>query len=309
MDITTPYRPTLEQQRFFDEVRRHIDRHRDDFREAGQWLGTEYAIEQVDRREREGRPSDPANYQQAHEEMEQRDRAAGLRTKERSPESALFTRLSGCARDILHDQPDVTNYERNERLPLARRIIFVTWLMTDPDTAELKLGFTTLETMPWAGDWSVSLGRSMVRDDIIPRGWMELARPAWYELCQPAPDSRGSGVLPQEGEWFAPMSRAVEADDGGDRDPRPVLKIDIPARTARLRDKACEFKPGANWDDLKKLGQNPGRLKAMQKARISRLRKYLKANGLKAVADAIQCDNGRYSLCTAKFEVDLIEPE
>lgn len=96
---------------------------------------------------------------------------------------------------------------------------------------------------------------------------------------------------------------------GGDREPRPVLKIDIPARTARLGDKTCEFKPGANWDDLKKLGQSPGRLKAMDKARISRLRKHLDEKGLKNVADAIQCDNGQYSLCTAKFEVDLIEPE
>lgn len=101
----------------------------------------------------------------------------------------------------------------------------------------------------------------------------------------------------------------VEADDGGDRDPWPVLKIDISARTARLRDKACEFKPGANWDDLKKLGKNPGRLKAMDKARVSRLRKHLAEKGLKDVADAIQCDNGQYSLCTANFEVDLIEPE
>lgn len=182
MDSTILYRPTMEEQRFFDEVRRHIDQNRNDFRKAGQWLETEYAIEQVDRREREGRPGDPANYQQAQEEREQRSREAGNRPKERSPESVLFARLIRCAQDFLHDQPDVTNYQRHERLPLARRIIFVTWLMTDPDAAELKLGFTTLEMMPWAGDWRVGLGRSMVRDDIIPRGWIELAHPAWHEL-------------------------------------------------------------------------------------------------------------------------------
>ncbi len=207
MDSTTLYRPTLEEQSFFDEVRRHIDKNRDDFREAGQWLETEYAFEQVDQREREGRPGDPANYQQAQEEREQQSREAGYRPKERSPESVLFVRLIGCAQDILHDQPDVTNYERNERLPLVRRIIFVTWLLTDPDAAELKLGFTTLETMPWGGDWRVDLlGRSMVRDDILLKGWMELAHPAWQELGHAATSPNGN----DDTEQFVPTQDDIE---------------------------------------------------------------------------------------------------
>ena len=202
MDSTILYRPTLEEQSFFDDVRRHIEQHRDDFCEAGQWLDNEYAIEQVDRREREGRPGDPANYQQAQEEREQRSREAGHRIKERSPESVLFIRLICCAQDILRDQPDITNYERNERLPLARRIIFVTWLLTDPDAAELKLGFTTLEMMPWAGDWQEDLGRSIVRDDVLLRGWMKLARPAFLVLDHA---ENSQVVVSDDSEPFVPL--------------------------------------------------------------------------------------------------------
>lgn len=105
------------------------------------------------------------------------------------------------------------------------------------------------------------------------------------------------------------LARSPEADDGDRENDRLVLEIDVSARTARLQGQVVEFKPSANWDDLKKLGQNPGRLKAMDRARVSRLRKHLEANDLKDVADAIKCEDGKYSLCTAKFAVELIEPQ
>ena len=269
MDNAIVYRPTLEEQRFFDEVRQHIDRNRDDFREAGRWLETEYAIEQVDQREREGRPDDPANYQQARKEMEQLDRAAGLRPTERSPASVLYVRLIRCAKDILRDQPDVTNYERNERLPLARRIIFVTWLMTDPDAADLQLSFTTLETMPWCRGWDVSLGRSMLRDAVLARGWMKLARPAWLVLhhidgaMEPVGGSTPStATLGDGGESFAgePVVEAVDrtklghaekfqvvADDDGTRRSSPLSSLEQFALALSMEVRAFKKKALADW--------------------------------------------------------------
>lgn len=177
-ELVSIYRPTPDEQKLFMAIRTHIEGNRKNFREAGEWLETEYTIEEIDRREREGKPTYPADYKAVHEARERWYEENGFVTCPLQETSKPFVRLLRSAQDLLEEKPDVTNMVRVVRGKISRRILFVTWLITDPDAAELGLGFTTLEKMPWNTNCEV-LDRSMIRDEIIPRGWMQLVKPVW----------------------------------------------------------------------------------------------------------------------------------
>src|SRR5690606_32939732 len=93
------------------------------------------------------------------------------------PRNEPVWRLNCCVVDLLADaaagELDLTVLGDHDRLKIARRIVYVTWLITDPETGSRGVGASPLEAVPWTGYADGALGRAWTRDVAYrdPEAW------------------------------------------------------------------------------------------------------------------------------------------
>ena len=90
---------------------------------------------------------------------------------------------------------------------------------------------------------------------------------------------------------------------------KPVLTIDVAAKIARFNGRECRFESNAQWRRFEKLARRTGSTTRESAPAIWALKKTLTSPGLGTVAKAISCESSnRYTLRTADFSIDLVEP-
>lgn len=174
---------TAEDRELFHTIARHIKADPAKYQEAGKWLD-EYTSENA--------------YWQRKEQMLEKLQAQEKNfpnwfvTKERIDVEkeieerrtlGLIIRFQEARNSLLE------KYKEQEFIPQgdARRVVVVTWLLTDPDAERADLNITELEKWPWESKDDVS-GNSREYAQILWRKctyahWMKLVRIAWAKIC------------------------------------------------------------------------------------------------------------------------------
>ncbi len=101
----------------------------------------------------------------------------------------------------------------------ALEIVFLTWLMVDTDSHELKSLKCEFQQLPWAFNTKIEgqllQGRQVVAADLLDEVWLELAHAAWVKIEKPGANES----VPSQGgmSWGEAQEKAeshVRAHDG-----------------------------------------------------------------------------------------------
>jgi hypothetical protein len=162
------FRATPEDADLFDRIRDEIVGDPAGYREAGAWLDGRYSRDGI---------------------VEARSpvvpRASDALGTPEDPRNEPVWRLNCCVVDLLAEaeagELDLTVLGDYERLRLARRIIYVTWLITDPEAGTRGVGTSSVETARWAEYEDGALGRAWTRRIAFrePDVWRALVTVAW----------------------------------------------------------------------------------------------------------------------------------
>lgn len=162
------FRPTPQDAELFDRIREEVTGHPDDYREAGAWLDGRYSRGGI-----------------VGARSPEVPRASDSLGTPNDPRNEPVWRLNCCVVDLLADaaagELDLTVLPDYERLKAARRIVYVTWLITDPEAEQRRVGASSLEAVPWTEDEQGAFGRSWTRDVAYrdPEAWRALVTIAW----------------------------------------------------------------------------------------------------------------------------------
>lgn len=165
------FRPLPADTARFDAIRDEIAAHPADYHEAGAWMETRYA---------------PFGILAARAESTYRESDRFPAPEDRRNEPAW--RLSCCAIDVREDRRsgalDLSALGDDQRLIMARRIMYLTWLVTDPDARERGVGVSALEAARWPAREDGVFGRAWVRGVayLEPDLWRGLLDEAWRTI-------------------------------------------------------------------------------------------------------------------------------
>ena len=193
--------PSPEDVQFFQQIAEHIKGDPDGYREAGEWLDREYGNEAFWRRHRRELRELIGKEKAGTLAAGGREGLKKIRSWPRgSPERKRRTflelrRFTAATKLYFDDLPAFTTDTE------ARRILLMTWLMTDPDADKARLGLTEFEDWPWeveeqdthfasrrfASDWWRYPSEGYFK-------WRDLARRAWETV-------RGRQLKQRRGRW------------------------------------------------------------------------------------------------------------
>lgn len=184
------FRPTVEQWELFCNIRDYVQANREEFDEAREYLARTYSLNAIgsrDRREEE-------TFLGKEMARLHRKPPAGLLKHRRSPLNGPYIRLIRFVRD--QHRRDLSSLGDRERDIWARRVLYVTWLITDPDAGERGLLADDFLKTPW-DDKKRPLGRWWCREAVftgaLREDWTYLATMALLSLNRKPRARRGRG--------------------------------------------------------------------------------------------------------------------
>jgi hypothetical protein len=190
------FRPSVEQWELFCDIRDAVVGHKKQIAEAQSFLQRTYSISAIRARERHGfdrltRPMLEARGMKREDALKEsrtmRKPPEGWKRKRLSTKNATTFRLLQFIRDLA--DLDLTSESQGIRIIWAWRILYVAFLVTDPDAAEGGLPPDELLRTPW--DERGSLGRWWARESAYGQPpfehWNELTRLALVIIRRDAP--------------------------------------------------------------------------------------------------------------------------
>lgn len=202
-DPSSGYAPDAEDRELFRRVRCVVVENPERFREAGKVLDTRYAWRSIKARERKQEARFPAAWRESINA--QRADAVIPRASSRN---IPYGRLMAAISDLLADQIDFTAMRREERWHRASLVLLVTWLLTDPDAADERLGLTDLESGLWTLK-SAPILMPLFRDNAVERDWLSVARAA-LECFDDQRKTASGGKRDDTGHSLAPSANVLE---------------------------------------------------------------------------------------------------
>lgn len=134
MSTGSTFLPTRDEAKLFERIAAFVLSHPRDFVEAGAYLDREYSLRAINARERKRR---------AHRSSPRGSKAHRVHRR-----NTTFVRLLTILTDL--ERLDLTACSKAEGARWAYRVLYVAYLMVDPDATESGPGLSTLERTPFS---------------------------------------------------------------------------------------------------------------------------------------------------------------
>ncbi len=224
-DASQEAMPPLADVRFFQQVAADIKARAEFYRDAGEWLDENFSNDAFQRRERArwkellGKEKS-GELSPAGKRFLENQRAKPKAQTERARKSFLALRRFNEATGTYRKRPPAFPTVQE-----AKRILLMTWLMTDPEAEHAGLRLTEFESWAWDTDRDEHeiQSRRYASDwwrypSDAYDAWVDLARRAWATtepMREPAPNVKhgdaGGGGAAGDGGAEGPQARALEA--------------------------------------------------------------------------------------------------